>query len=120
MTTELRPWVGPLSVSRIARLPPPPENGDGNRWTLGRCWFWCGQVSARVLWIGTGAASGGITADLFACEACVQMLNDQILCSVMAADDRGVAPLGYAEIGHSGHGHAAFPEVPAGRHRRRT
>jgi hypothetical protein len=72
-----------------------------------------------VLWIGTGAAPGGITADLFACEACVHMLGDQILGSVMSRDIGGHDLSGLANVGQPAPRHPYFPEVPGGRHRRR-
>ena len=88
MTTELRPWHGPLAASRFARLPPPADTDDGNLWTTGRCWLWCGREQTRVLWIGTGKAPGGVTAHLFACAPCAQELGDQVLAAQLSTDLR--------------------------------
>lgn len=117
MSTDLRPWLGPLSAPRIARLPPPAETDDGNHWTTGRCWLWCGREHARVLWIGTGTAPGGVTAHLFACAACAQSLGDEILASQLSADIGGHELPGYANVGRP---EATRPPAPpSGRHRRR-
>lgn len=102
MGTDLRPWLGTLGAPRIARLPPPAETDDGNHWITGRCWLWCGRERARVLWIGAGTAPGGVTADLFACTSCAQVLGDQILDSQLSADIGGRAADGYASAGTSG------------------
>ncbi|WP_225847304.1 hypothetical protein [Streptomyces sp. HPF1205] len=72
MSTDLRPWLGRLAAPRIARLPLPAETDDGNHWTTGRCWLWCGREHARVLWIGSGTAPGGVTTHLFACASCAR------------------------------------------------
>lgn len=117
MSTELRPWSGPLAAPRIARLPPPAETDDGNRWSTGRCWLWCGRERARVLWIGTGTAPGGVTADLFACATCAQSLGDQVLESQLSADIGGRELDGYASVGRPFRNPVAARE--GGRHRRR-
>lgn len=117
MSNDLRPWLGKLAAPRIARLPPPAETDDGNHWTIGRCWLWCGREHARVLWIGTGTAPGGVTTHLFACVACAQSLGDQILAAQLSADIGGHELHGYANVGTPET--VRTPAPPGGRHRRR-
>ncbi|WP_329133638.1 hypothetical protein OG552_16535 [Streptomyces sp. NBC_01476] len=118
MSSDLRPWLGTLAAPRIARLPPSAEPDDGNRWTTGRCWLWCGREQARVLWIGTGTAPGGVTAHLFACAACAQCLGDEILASQLSSDIGGNELHGYAHVGRPETARPLAP--PNGRHRRRS
>lgn len=115
--TGLRPWLGALAAPRIARLPPPAETDDGNRWVTDRCWLWCGRERTRVVWIGTGTAPGGVTAHLFACASCAQSLGDQVLAAQMSVDVGGHELDGYASVGMSADGR--IPTQPSGRHRRR-
>lgn len=114
---RIHPWQGMLSAPRIPRLPPQPETDDGNHWVTGRCWLWCGRESTRVLWIGTGTGSSGVTGDLFACATCVQALDDQILEAQLSKDLGGHNLLGYASVGTVHDAIAHGP--PSGRHRRR-
>jgi hypothetical protein len=116
VSTALRPWSGPLSALRIARLPRSAEQDDDNGWTTGRCWLWCGREAARVLWIGPGTAHG-ITADLFACEACAQSLADQIIGTQLSVDLGSHELTGYADVGSPAAARRLRP--PQGRHRRR-
>jgi hypothetical protein len=116
LSAALRPWSGPLSGRRIARLPPSAEQGDDNCWTTGRCWLWCGREAARVY----GSAPAQRTAspaDLFACEACVQSHADQIIGAQLSADLGAHDLTGYADVGSPGM--ARHPHPPQGRHRRR-
>ena len=115
---QLRPWVGHLRPPRIVRvLPAQPETDDANPWVTGRCWLWCGRQSTRVLWIGTGIGTGGVTGHLFACAACIRALDDQILDAQLSKDIGGGDIPGFASVGtgHSASAHAP----PSGRHRRR-
>lgn len=116
MSTTLSPWSGQLSGWRIARLPPSAEQDDGNGWTTGRCWLWCGREDARVMWIGPGTAHG-VTADLFACETCARSLADQISDTQLSTDLGRHELTGYAEAGTVAD--PAHPRPPQGRHRRR-
>jgi hypothetical protein len=85
----------------VERLPPVAQPGDGNAWTVGRCWFWCGREAAVVLWIGP-ATVAGTTAGLYACGTCLRTLADQIIATRLGSD--------------RSEGLAQAP--PAGRHRR--
>lgn len=111
---RLRPWQGRLAARRISRLPAQPEPGNGNGWVVGRCWFWCGRESARVLWIGS-ATTLGVSADVFACTACIRILGDQIIDSQIVTDAGAGELRGLDLVGsppHRSHG------PPSGRHRR--
>lgn len=94
----LRPGPPPTE-----RLPPVAQPRDGNAWVTGRCWFWCGRESARVLWTGP-ASVAGTTTGLYACGACLRLLADQIIAARMGSD--------MAE------GLAQAHAPPKGRHRR--
>lgn len=94
------------------RLPPVAERDDDNLWVTGRCWLWCGRESARVVWLGPATVLG-VSADVFACEACTRSLADQILDAQMARD--AGPELGLASVGAI-RPHALSP--PTGRHRR--
>jgi hypothetical protein len=94
------------------RLPPVAERDDDNLWVTGCCWLWCGRESARVVWLGPATALG-VSADVFACEACTRSLADQILDAQMARD--AGPELGLASVGAI-RPHALSP--PSGRHRR--
>lgn len=115
MSTPLSPWSGPLSGRRVSRLPTSAERDDGNRWTTGRCWLWCGREAARVVWIGPGTAQG-VTVDLFACETCSRSLADQIIGTQLSADLGGHDLNGYAAVGTPIR--PGFPPPSQGRHRR--
>lgn len=117
MSAALRPWLGVLAAPRISRLPPSPETDDGNHWVTGRCWLWCGRQRTRVLWIGAGTGSSGVTGHLFACAMCVQALDDQILDAQLSKDIGGQDLSGYTSVGtvHRTSAHAPL----RGRHRRR-
>jgi hypothetical protein len=117
-SNQVRPWRSTLSVRRISRLPPQPEMDDQNHWVAGRCWLWCGQESVRVLWIGSGTSSSGVTGHLFACAQCVKALDDQILDAQLSKDIGGPELPGYASVG-AGHRPGAHAP-PSGRHRRRS
>lgn len=112
---QLRPWVGHLRPGPpSSRLPPMAQTDDGNHWVTGRCWLWCGRESARVVWVGSAGALG-VTADVFACEACALSLADQVIASQMAEDVSASSLGGLERVGapaHQSHG------PPAGRHRR--
>jgi hypothetical protein len=87
----------------LDRLPPVAQPGDGNAWVTGRCWFWCGRESARVLWIGPASVAGTSTG-LYACGSCLRLLADQIIATRLGSDMT------------EGLEHAHGP--PTGRHRR--
>ncbi|WP_225848260.1 hypothetical protein [Streptomyces sp. HPF1205] len=116
MSTALSPWSGPLSGSRTARLPPTAEQDNGNRWSTGRCWLWCGREAARVVWIEPGTVHR-LTTDLFACEACARLLADQIISAQLSADLGSHGLPGYADVGIPDR--PVLPPLPQGRHRRR-
>lgn len=87
------------------------EQGDGNAWTTGRCWLWCSRESTPVLQIGP-ASVNGVTAGVYACKRCVQVLADQIVATHMAGDITD----GLDDIWLGGGTHGP----PRGRHRRRS
>lgn len=114
----MTPTVSPAPLGNrfrqrsVPRLPPLASIDDDNRWVTGRCWLWCGRESARVVWLGPATALG-VSADVFACEACTRSLADQILDAQMAHDFGPM--LGLASVGAI-RPHALSP--PTGRHRR--
>jgi hypothetical protein len=111
--TIRRPTGADGRPDRIApwRLPPIADTDDGNRWATGRCWFWCGRETTRVVWLGP-ASVHGVTADVFSCAPCAQALADHIIESQMFKDRSPAS--GFAAVGAPRH---TLPP-PAGRHRR--
>lgn len=91
------------------RLPPTPQEDDGNYWVTGRCWLWCGRVSARVLWLGP-ATVAGTTVGIYACEACTAVLANEIVSERLGLD------MEWGLNGRFPHGPPAG--TPTGRHRR--
>ncbi|AUG78111.1 hypothetical protein CFP65_3311 [Kitasatospora sp. MMS16-BH015] len=75
-----------LSEIRSALLPAPPNEDDGNGWTLGDCWLYCGRTSVRVLWLGTVTAAGGIHAALHACAECIARLHGKAVTATVERD----------------------------------
>jgi hypothetical protein len=72
--------------------------------------LWCGRELTPVVWIGP-ASVNGVTAGVYACDHCVQVLADQIIATQMAGDlTRGLDDIW---LGGGAHG------PPTGRHRRR-
>ncbi|MEW1718436.1 hypothetical protein [Streptomyces sp. NPDC093109] len=79
-----------IALRLNANRPEPARTGDGNDWSDGRCWLWCGQEHTRVLWLGTAQTAGGVSAPFTGCGPCVQVLHDAIWDHVMATDRRAV------------------------------
>ncbi|AXG78425.1 hypothetical protein DVK44_12680 [Streptomyces paludis] len=84
--------VAPGIALRLnANRPEPARTDDGNEWSYGRCWLWCGQVHTPVLWLGTAQTAGGVAAPFTVCGPCVQALHDAIWDHAMTMDRRAVA-----------------------------
>ncbi|MER5863536.1 hypothetical protein [Kitasatospora sp. NPDC002040] len=64
-------------IAAFARAdrPETPLPDDGNTWTTGRCWLYCGRDHVPVLWIGPVTVASA-TAPMFACASCISRLND--------------------------------------------
>lgn len=71
----------------VSGTPEPARTDDGNRWTWGPCWGWCGEDQTRVLWVGPARTTGHVVADLYYCGQCVERLHDRIV-----AHARGAVP----------------------------
>ncbi|MBM9508076.1 hypothetical protein [Actinacidiphila acididurans] len=101
----------PLSPDRP---PPTARADDANSWTTGQCWLWCGREPARVLRIGS-ATTLNVTADVFACTACVRILADRII-DTHIVKDTGAGDMRGPDLAGTPSHHSHRP--PTGRHRR--
>ncbi|WP_107407554.1 hypothetical protein [Streptomyces griseus] len=67
-------------------LPAAADTDDGNTWTDGFCWLYCGQRWTRVLWIGPVSVAGAQAA-MFACGPCIRALQEQVWQSLLLHDE---------------------------------
>lgn len=86
-------------------LPAAADTDDGNAWTDGFCWLYCGQRWTRVLWIGPVSVAGAQAA-MFACGPCIRALQEQVWQSLLLHDEH-VRPAPAST--------ASEPEQPGGR-----
>lgn len=96
-------------IAAFARggLPEPATTDDGNDWTDGYCWLFCGQQWTRVLWIGPANVAGA-QAPMYACGPCIRELQERVWQAILLADE----PAGHATD-------AALPVRPESPARRR-
>ncbi|MCX4653846.1 hypothetical protein AB0N60_33670 [Streptomyces microflavus] len=75
-------------IAEFARdgLPAAADTDDGNTWTDGFCWLYCGQRWTRVLWIGPVSVAGAQAA-MFACGPCIRILQEQVWHSLLLHDE---------------------------------
>lgn len=87
----MQPRVIP-GIAEFARggLPEPAATDDGNAWTDGYCWLFCGRQWTRVLWIGP-AGVAGIQAPMYACGPCIRELQERIWHAILKEDESVVA-----------------------------
>ncbi|MFB7559956.1 hypothetical protein, partial [Streptomyces brevispora] len=86
---------GYIDVAEFARggLPAAADTHDGNTWTDGHCWLYCGQGWTRVLWIGPVSVASGQEA-MYACGPCIRALQEQAWQSILLHDEpTRLAPL---------------------------
>lgn len=78
MELAVTPQVIP-GIAEFARggLPAAADTDDGNTWTDGYCWLYCGQRWTRVLWIGPVSVAGAQAA-MHACGPCIRALQEQV------------------------------------------
>jgi hypothetical protein len=84
------PHVVIPGIAAFARggLPEPATTDDGNQWTDGCCWLFCGQQRTRVLWVGPAMVAGA-QAPMYACGPCIRELQERVWQALLAADDPG-------------------------------
>nr|WSZ97714.1 hypothetical protein OH820_20450 [Streptomyces sp. NBC_00857] len=112
MTAEAHGSTESGITVRVESRPEPARTNDGNDWSDGRCWLWCGQKWTRVIWLGPVRTTGGISAPFTACGGCVQILHDAIW-EYVTATARGVRAAGVPAFGtDTPQGH---PDDAAGR-----
>ncbi|MDH6630080.1 hypothetical protein M2271_007930 [Streptomyces sp. LBL] len=87
MELTVTPRVVP-GIAEFARggLPAPADTDDGNSWTDGYCWLYCGQRWTRVLWIGPVSVAG-VQAAMYACGPCVRALQEQVWQAILLHDE---------------------------------
>ncbi|MDV9194811.1 hypothetical protein [Streptomyces sp. Wh19] len=87
MELTVTPRVVP-GIAEFARggLPAPADTDDGNSWTDGYCWLYCGQRRTRVLWIGPVSVAG-VQAAMYACGPCVRALQEQVWQAILLHDE---------------------------------
>lgn len=75
-------------IAAFARggLPEPPATDDGNEWTDGYCWLFCGRQWTRVLWIGPANVAGA-QAPMYACGPCIRELQERVWQALLLADE---------------------------------
>ncbi|MBM9508526.1 hypothetical protein [Actinacidiphila acididurans] len=75
-------------IAAFARggLPEPATTDDGNEWTDGYCWLFCGRQWTRVLWIGPASVAGA-QAPMFACEPYIRELQGRIWQAILLKDE---------------------------------
>ncbi|MFJ4677551.1 hypothetical protein [Kitasatospora sp. NPDC088783] len=83
LAAEVSPTLAEIGAGR---LPEPPEENDGNPWTVGDCWLYCGRTSVRVLWLGPVTAAGGVTAELLVCADCISTLHGREVAAMAKRD----------------------------------
>lgn len=84
--------------------PEPVREDEGEEWSEGMCWLYCGHRWTRVMWIGPASTgSGSATAPIQACRPCIARLDELIWSYLHHCD--GVAPVN------------ASAQTPAGRAR---
>ncbi|MBW5250102.1 hypothetical protein JGS39_14035 [Streptomyces sp. P01-B04] len=86
MELAVTPRVVP-GVAEFARggLPAAADTDDGNTWTDGHCWLYCGQGWTRVLWIGPVSVAGAQAA-MYACGPCIRALQEQVWQAILLHD----------------------------------
>ncbi|MFJ5608417.1 hypothetical protein ACIQCJ_03425 [Streptomyces sp. NPDC093221] len=74
-------------IAAFARggLPEPATTDDGNDWTDGYCWLFCGQQWTRVLWIGPANVTGA-QAPMYACGPCINELQERVWQAILLTD----------------------------------
>ncbi|MFJ4409535.1 hypothetical protein [Streptomyces sp. NPDC088910] len=74
-------------IAAFARggLPEPATTDDGNDWTDGYCWLFCGQQWTRVLWIGPANVAGA-QAPMYACGPCINELQERVWQAILLTD----------------------------------
>ncbi|MFF7192936.1 hypothetical protein ACFZAM_04415 [Streptomyces sp. NPDC008079] len=75
-------------IAAFARggLPEPATTDDGNNWTDGYCWLFCGQQWTRVLRIGPANVAGA-QAPMYACGPCIIELQERVWQAILLADE---------------------------------
>ena len=59
--------------------PEPVRQDEGEEWSDGMCWLYCGHRWTRVMWIGPASTgSGSATAPIQACRPCIARLDELI------------------------------------------
>lgn len=87
MELSVTPRVIP-GIAEFARggLPAAAGTDDGNTWTDGYCWLYCGQQWTRVLWIGPVSVAGAQAA-MYACGPCIRALQERVWQSILLSDE---------------------------------